>query len=94
MKKILAFILLTPHLLLAKPSENLNKNTSLDAEKVNLSSSKKEKEVFYLSPESPLNKESLDLNQALFIGETSLSFNIRNPLDGTSGGNACSSCSH
>ena len=53
-----------------------------------------QKKPFYLSPESPLNKESLDLSQALFIGETSLSFNIRNPLDGTSGGNACSSCSH
>ncbi len=48
----------------------------------------------YLRPESPLNQESLDLNQALFIGETSLAFGLRNPLDGTSGGNSCSSCSH
>ena len=49
---------------------------------------------FILYPESPLNKESLDLSQALFIGETSLSTSLRNPLEGTSGGNTCSSCSH
>lgn len=52
------------------------------------------KQVFYLEPESPLNQPSLDLSQPLFIGETSPGFNLRAPLEGTSGGNACSSCAH
>lgn len=57
---------------------------------------KKEKgqKEFYLEPEGPLNHESLDLDQLLFTGEPSLGFNLRNPLEGTSGGNTCSSCSH
>ena len=36
-----------------------------------------------------MNQKSLDLNGPLFIGETSLGFNLRNPLEGTSGGNVC-----
>ena len=54
----------------------------------------RDKRVFYLEPESPLNQQSLDLSKPLFIGETSLGFNLRAPLEGTSGGNACSSCAH
>ena len=54
----------------------------------------REEKVFYLEPSSPLNQESLDLSTPLFIGETSLAFGLRSPLEGTSGGNACSSCAH
>ena len=86
MKKFSLIILMTCNLALADDAV-LNKTTSLENDE-------SKKEVFYLNPESPLNQESLDLNQALFIGETSLGFNLRNPLDGTSGGNACSSCAH
>ena len=90
MKKfnLILIVLMTYNLALAGDSPTLDKTvTAKDDKKIG-------KEVFFLSPESPLNQESLDLNQPLFIGETSLGFSLRNPLDGTSGGNSCSSCSH
>ena len=53
----------------------------------------KEKKERFLSPESPLNHEFLDLKKPIFSGETSLNFNLRDPLNGISGGESCSVCS-
>ncbi len=91
---ILAFIAVKAQALDINTDQKSDLKVSSTNEEETSLSNKESEGVFILSTESPLNKESLDLNQALFIGEPSPGFNLRNPLEGTSGGNACSSCSH
>ena len=58
-----------------------------------ITSEDEESQERFLSPESPLNHEFLDLKKPVFAGETSLSFNLRDPSNGASGGGSCSVCS-
>ena len=66
---------------------------SSDREKSQSSVVVEERQERFLSPESPLNHEFLDLKKPVFAGETSLNFNLRDPSNGASGGGSCSVCS-